>query len=360
MAEPRAVEEWRLARYQPGDETAILELFQTVFGKSRSLEHWRWQFRDNPYGGPFVSLARRVRDGAVVGSYSVMPIQLNLVGRPVLACQSVDTAVHPDFRGQRIFEKTATDCYEWCAGSGLQAVVGFPNANSYPGFVRGLEWKRIVFPTQSMLRLSLALGLRRVLGVPALASLADLPYRLTVGTRLGARHALARRLAGPGVRFAGTDTVPAAYEAFWNAWRSQEYLSLWKDSKYLAWRYDRDPDQRFQHRWLERDGAITAYAVATEIDGALVLCELMIGGRDVAMGRLLACELVAEARRRGLRAVSFLGHDAGITRDVLEGFEHTVSYTNVFGGRAFAGGTLAETLPHAGNWSVAFGDGDFV
>lgn len=360
MAEPRPIEEWRLERYQQGDEQAILELFKTVFGKSRSLEHWHWQFRDNPYGGPFVSLARRVRDRAVVGSYSVMPIQLNVCGRPVLACQSVDTAVHPEFRGQRIFEKTASDCYAWCAESGLAAVIGFPNANSYPGFVRGLEWKRIVFPTQSMLRLSLAGGLRQVLGTPALASAADLPYRLVTAARIGMRRAMARRLVRGGVRLAVSAQVPGHYEAFWNAWRAQEYLSVWKDSAYLAWRYDRDPDQRFRHIHLERDGVITAYAVVTEIDRALVVCELMIGGRDVAMGRLLVAELCADARAHGLRAVTFLGHDAGITRDALAGFEHTVSYTNVFGGRAFVAGALADTLPHAGNWTVTFGDGDFV
>jgi GNAT superfamily N-acetyltransferase len=360
MAEPRQVEEWRLERYRDGDESAVLELFATVFGKARSLEHWRWQFKDNPYGGPFTSMARRVRDNAVVGSYSVMPLMLNVCGKPVLACQSVDTAVHPEFRGQRIFEKTAVDCYEWCAASGLAAVVGFPNANSYPGFVRGLEWKRIVFPTHHVLRLSMALGLRRVLGAPVLASLFDAPYRLVMGMRLAGRLALQRRLAGGGVRFVTADAVPANYEPFWNAWRAQEYLSVWKDSKYLAWRYDRNPDQRFRYLCLERDGAIAAIAVATEIDGALVLCELMIGGRDVTLGRLLVGEVCAHARSRGLRAVTFLGHDAGITRDALEGFEHSVSYTNVFGGRSFVPGALAETLPHAVNWTVTFGDGDFV
>jgi len=40
----------------------------------------------------------------------------------VRACQSVDTAVHPDHRGQRIFEGTASDCYAWCASQGLEAV----------------------------------------------------------------------------------------------------------------------------------------------------------------------------------------------------------------------------------------------
>ena len=93
MPEARNVRPWRVERYREGDEQAVLDLFRTVFGHSRSLEHWRWQFKDNPYGGPFVSLARREDDGTVVGSYSVMPVMLNVMGTAVLGCQSVDTAV---------------------------------------------------------------------------------------------------------------------------------------------------------------------------------------------------------------------------------------------------------------------------
>lgn len=360
MAEPSPVETWRLERYRDGDETAILELFRTVFGKHRSLDHWRWQFRDNPYGGPFVSLARRTTDGAVVGSYSVMPIQLNSCGRPLLACQSVDTAVHPEFRGQRIFERTATDCYEWCASSGLAAVVGFPNASSYPGFTRGLAWKRIVFPIQYTMRLSVAAGLGRVVGSDSLGTLLDLPYRLSTGLRNSARRSAARRLAGGAARFGIGDQVPGNYEALWNMWRVQEYLSVWKDADYYRWRYDRNPDHRFRYFRLERGDALAALAVGTEIDGALVLCELMVGGRDVTLGRLLASEICGYAGSRGLRAVTFLGHDAGITADALSGFDRATSYGNVFGGRAFAPGPLADALPLAANWSVSFGDGDFV
>ena len=76
MGEPALTDGWHLDRYREGDETAILELFAAVFGNSRSLAHWTWQFKRNPYAGPFVTIARRNADGAVVGIYSVMPMKL--------------------------------------------------------------------------------------------------------------------------------------------------------------------------------------------------------------------------------------------------------------------------------------------
>jgi predicted N-acetyltransferase YhbS len=359
MADTTPARPWRLERYREGDEGAILELFRTVFGRSRSADHWRWQFKDNPYGGPFVSLARRIDDGAVIGSYSVMPVMLNVMGRPVPACQSVDTAVHPDHRGQRVFEQTAGDCYAWCESSGIKAVIGFPNASSYPGFLRTLDWRRIAFPIQHTMRMEIGSLVRRATGIPLLPGLADLFYRAGRHLGLSVRAALLRRVTG-GVTFRTATALPDGYDALWDRWRSQEVLSLWKDSGYLRWRYDRNPDHRFTYFILARGDEILAQAVGVEIDGALALCELLVGGRDTLLGERLVLETCLQARARGLRAVGFLGCDAGFFEDVLVGFGRRRSYANVFCGRSFDPGALRELLPLAASWTVTFGDGDFV
>ncbi len=36
--------------YNEGDESAILDLFELVFGKSMSRDFWKWRFVDNPSG----------------------------------------------------------------------------------------------------------------------------------------------------------------------------------------------------------------------------------------------------------------------------------------------------------------------
>lgn len=360
MPEPTAARPWRLERYRDGDEEAILGLFRAVFGKSRSSEHWRWQFKDNPYGGPFVALARRVDDGAVVGSYSVMPVMLNVMGKAVLACQSVDTAVHPDHRGQRVFEQTASDCYAWCESSGVKAVFGFPNASSYPGFMRTLDWRRIAFPVRYAMRLKIGPQVRRATGIPLLPGLMDLFFGAGRSVQLALRLAAVRRVAAPDAAFRITSSVPEGYDALWNACRSQEVLSVWKDAAYLGWRYDRNPDHRFRYFTLARGNEILAQAVGVELDGALVLCELLVAGRDVLIGQRLAIEICRHARSRGLGAVSLLGYDAGFFEEVFAGFSRRRAYGDVFCGRSFDPGLLREILPHGANWTVTFGDGDFV
>lgn len=359
MPEPSTTPDWTIERYQAGDETRILDLFTEVFGRHRSLEHWRWQFADNPYGGPFVTVARRTRDGKLVGSYSVMPVRLNLMGREVPACQSVDTAVHPAYRGQRIFEKTAEDCYAWCRSAGLQAVVGFPNAASYPGFVRGLGWKRIAFPRRYTLHLHVSAALKRILRSDVLAEAANLGFRATAGMRLFGRHALLRRLAGKST-LRIDDAVPAGYDDLWHACRSYEVLSIWKDAGYLRWRYDGNPDHDFKYFHVTCGETMAALAVTVDINGAAEICELIVRDRDVVLGRLLVTEIARYCFARGLRSLSFLGHDHGFLEEVLEGFGRRIAHGDVFGGRAFEAGTLAELLPLADNWTLTFGDGDFV
>ncbi|MDY7095695.1 MAG: GNAT family N-acetyltransferase, partial [Acidobacteriota bacterium] len=48
---------FRIRSYRPGDEERILELFADSFHHRRPEEHWRWEYRENPLGGPFISLA---------------------------------------------------------------------------------------------------------------------------------------------------------------------------------------------------------------------------------------------------------------------------------------------------------------
>lgn len=359
MTEPTTPAPWTLERYEPGAESAILGLYSTVFEKPASPERWNWQFRDNPYGGPYVALGRSASDRSVIGSYSVMPLQINLMGRPIAGCQSVDTAVHPEWRNQRVFENTARECYAWCQERGLQAVVGFPNARSYPGFMRGLEWRRIAFPRQYVLRLDMKHELGRA-GLGPLAAFANVVYRGIVGTSRAARRRVLEKQAGAGLAFQVSPTVPDDYESLWAMVRSQEVLSIWKDADYLRWRYDRHPVRKFRYVTLRRKDELVALAVVVDLDGTWALCEFMVRGREVALGRLLADRVAREASAAGAARLEFIGHDLGFFDEAFAGFERRLSTANVFCGRSFSSGVLAELLPHGDNWTFTFGDGDFV
>lgn len=358
---PGKAVEWEIEGYRAGDEADMLGLFKLVFGNERSLDHWTWQFKNCPYGGPFATLAWRRSDRLLVGQHVVMLNRLNVKGRSVGGCHSLDLAVHPDYRGQRIFDITARDCFARCVAHGIQFVMAFPNASSYPGFVRTLGWNRILYPNRYLMRVGLGAPLRRTLrGVPLVANATDVVFRLMWRLQLSVRHALLARQTEGEVAIAISGTVPEGHDALWDACRSQEVLSLWKDAQYFRWRYDENPEHEFTYLYLVKNGAIVALAVIVLVGADATICELMALEHEVSLGRLLVSHVCLHASRRGADKVRFLGHDSGFFDEVFQGFERNTSFENVFVGRALADDALDVLARIPSNWTVTFGDGDFV
>ena len=304
---------WRTRRYQPGDEHDLLALFNRTFSKQRSLEHWRWQFEHNPYAPPTMIVARRESDDLLAGSHVIMPIALNTSGTRVLAGHTLDLVVHEDFRRQGLFETTARECFAWCLERGMRAVIAFPNAQSYPGFVRSLEWSRILDPQ----RWDMRTGLKGVLGdaawARALVWAPDLAWRLLTTARLGGHGTACSEWRR---------TVPDDHDMLWAECAPEFKLSLWKDREYLAWRYDRNPDHEFEYATLREGARLRAVAVVLREAGRTLICELLCprtAGPE--LGRGLVRTVCERALRRGDDRVSFLGHDNGYFASCFAGFQ---------------------------------------
>lgn len=132
------VRTWTVREANRDDDAGLAELFRAAFQFERGDEHYRWKFIDNPDGPPVIAVAEDA--GRLVGQYALWPTQLRLGSVVVLGAQSLDTMTHPDYRGQGIFAALAEQCMKYAAVKGIAALYGFPNENSYPGFVRKLDW----------------------------------------------------------------------------------------------------------------------------------------------------------------------------------------------------------------------------
>lgn len=105
---------------------------------ARDEAYVRWKFDDNPDGKPFIAVADD--SGRIVGQYALWPTKLRLDRSVIAGAQSLDTMTHPDYRGQGMFVRLAEACMDYAAREGIEALYGFPNENSFPGFVRRLDW----------------------------------------------------------------------------------------------------------------------------------------------------------------------------------------------------------------------------
>jgi len=90
---------YTVRRYEGGDEEEILHTFESAFHVSRSVEHWSWKFKQNPFGGPLTVIVRD-RDARLAAHFSAYPVPF-FNGEGVQMTQQVgDTFTVPAYRGE--------------------------------------------------------------------------------------------------------------------------------------------------------------------------------------------------------------------------------------------------------------------
>jgi GNAT superfamily N-acetyltransferase len=127
-----------VVRYAPEWRRSLVELLARVGTTQLTDEEFAWWFDRNPAGEGIVSLA--VDDGEVVGVAAMSFFRTRLEGVETRLAIPVNVATDSRYRGQGIFSRLQQANEEAAAASGSPLTVTFPNAKSYPIFIRRLGW----------------------------------------------------------------------------------------------------------------------------------------------------------------------------------------------------------------------------
>lgn len=235
--------EYREAR--PDDLDLIRELHAAVGypPRSRGFDHWRYV--TCPQGACPGVLAM---DGdRAAGFYTVWPVRMKLGSQAVLGAQSMDTMTHPDYRGRGLFVALARECYALAASKGYDVLYGFPNGNSYPGFIRRLNWDH-TGDIVHWIRPVRPSGLRAV--PRALGPLADLGTALWPRGRSGGYEVTVGRPATAGL------------EALLATWCDErDVCRIERDPAWLDWRYAAEAEKNYEWVCAYKGGELRAAAV---------------------------------------------------------------------------------------------------
>jgi GNAT superfamily N-acetyltransferase len=131
------------------DPQALLQyssLFAACFKGARntkrfSVEQLDWLYRYNPDGLAIGFDA--YENDELVAHYVLLPSQIRTESGVLRALLSLNTATHPDYRGQGLFTRLAEMAIEQARAEEFSAIYGVANANSTPGFVRRLGFELI-------------------------------------------------------------------------------------------------------------------------------------------------------------------------------------------------------------------------
>jgi len=220
--------------FRDGDEEQILPMFRRSFHVDRSLARWRWEYRENPYGGLRISEAFSP-EGQLVAQYAGYPVRFHHAAggetRTLPALQIGDTMTEPSFRH---------------LGRGPTSLLGRTVRHYYARFCEGQVAFNYGFNTGNIQRFSMSfVGARRLESLPF--HVLDLAAR-----PLATPNPLLSRLAGFRVeRIAHFD---ARWDAFFQRVSGAYGLLVERDARYLEWRYARCPDtEYFLYALFRRD-----------------------------------------------------------------------------------------------------------
>lgn len=273
-----------LRPYRKGDEGAIVRLFETVFGKTmgstESVDHWRWEFADNPIGRLSIILAWE--GDRLVGQYAANPRRVRVSGEDRLAALSLDTIAHPDYRFLGIFTRTAKACYTAMREQGFNFIIGFPNANSIHGLTISLGWSTIN-DTPIFLR-PVAPGITAFGG--------------------GAAAVRPRR----GFKLNEESGFGDWADELWERCRDRQAIWVRRDREYLAWRYGARPETSYSILTAWSEGRIAGWIAwrISEQGGIKVLFVMDLLADPVRAADALLEAAINAAAREGCRLVSAL------------------------------------------------------
>ena len=133
-------EEYRFERISEERLGDFVALAKNAFGISYSIEQCRDIFGMGAWGKKYVGfLAYNTQTGEPAAFYGIYPCVAEIDGRQVLVAQSGHTMTHTGHRKKGLFYRLAGETFDLARQEGVAFVFGFPNASSYPGFMK-LGW----------------------------------------------------------------------------------------------------------------------------------------------------------------------------------------------------------------------------
>lgn len=248
---------WEVRPYRPGDEAGINHLFNTVFGRQRSLAAWRWKYEENP-ASPAKIIAVGVGEGGrILGTYAGIPLWFAARGERILASQPVDICVAAEARGGgRLLAALHAEYLARMRAAGARFSYGFPNPGHYRVGMRRLQYLDL-FPLDWVeRRLSLRAALARRCPWPVLRE----PIRAAADGLLRGGAEAAARWAARGFRLESAAGFGPEVDRL-QARLPQAAVAPIRSAAHLTWRYVANPEGGFQIRLARRGERLSGYLV---------------------------------------------------------------------------------------------------
>ena len=144
--------EYSFERVSENNVADLLLIYKDAFDKELNLEVFKQKQNTKEFGDSYVGFIAYDQNKNPAAFYGVYPCKIEYEGVKYLSAQSGDTMTHSAHIGKGLFTQLALKTYVYCQENGFHLVFGFPNENSYPGFIKKLGWSHFDDMTPYLIR----------------------------------------------------------------------------------------------------------------------------------------------------------------------------------------------------------------
>ncbi|MEW4529448.1 MAG: GNAT family N-acetyltransferase [Maioricimonas sp. JB045] len=351
-----------LRMVSPDDLPQLTGIVSRIHGLTRSEDHLRWKYFDNPAGHAVSSVADV--DGRVVGHLGAVTARYRIDGEVIRGCQEVDIFVDEDFRSARTFFRLYRERLNISERENVNFSYGFTIEKTSTIGRKAMRLTQVGPIPRLMKPLDTRDWFRRRIPIGPLAAAA--------GTATNAMLALSGSKAPPlpdGLQITTITRFDDRFDRLWERIRDDYPVMLIKDANYLNWRYVDIPDVEYEILAAEQgDGGDIAGFCVTGLNprdsrrGRLV--DLVTPRNDSApLTAGLIAAAVSRLRERKVATVAAWAFPHMHTHEVLrqQGFRWQPVEGQDMVCRHTGPSKPEDILPHISpqeHWCVAQGDSD--
>lgn len=116
-------------------------VFKNVFKKHLSLEYLKLKYDNSLHGGKYMAYLAYTENGEPIGFHGGTFYQMEYQGNVKTIIQGGDSMTDERFQGKGLFTKLGKIMQAKAEEEHVEFIYGFPNQNSYPGYIKKLDWK---------------------------------------------------------------------------------------------------------------------------------------------------------------------------------------------------------------------------
>ncbi len=132
--------QYTFKRIEPSLYNDLRYISRSAFGFDPGTEYYQLKNQTSAFGEPFLGYIAYSHEGEPAAFYGVYAHPVVYRGKTYVSAQSGDTMTHRSHTGKGLFTRLAKLTYALAKEHGVLFIYGFPNKNSYPGFVNKLSW----------------------------------------------------------------------------------------------------------------------------------------------------------------------------------------------------------------------------